>query len=567
VSKSKARSKKIAKGRRNALILICVALCLAGGIVARWRPFSIAPKFRALPGPVPTPAPSLNLSKEYIYAGNRLIATEEPSFLNAPSGLVVALWCQAHLHWSDNSSNETSFNIERSVDGGATFSVFTTVAANVTQAYSLPRPGYKEAPYLYRVRASSALGDSAPSNTVSVPSLPSGTLCAEGVPRFDCLSPFFFDDFNDNARDTAKWNLVTAPNAVSVLEQNQRLEISPSTTSAAYNGYQTAASVDMTNAQATVQVVQTTASVGSAETLFGIWGAGGGFVFCVEGGNIFFQQYAGGLTQTSVPYDAVQHRFWRIRHDGAPDRILWETSPDTFTWQTQRSEARPFAINAMYPSLYAGKWGGEVSQPGTAIFDDLRIERAYRFFDNFDDNIRDTTKWNLVSAPNAVSVLEQNQRLEVAPSPSGSGYNGYQTALGVDLTSAQAVVELVQATAPVGSADTLFGVWGAGGVVFCIEGGNLFFQLYAGGFSQAYIPYNATQHRFLRIRHDGATDRILWETSADALTWTTQRNEARTFAINAMYPSLYAGKWANEVTQPGTAIFDNFRVVDNCTAP
>jgi hypothetical protein len=34
-----------------------------------------------------------------------------------------------------------------------------------------------------------------------------------------------------------------------------------------------------------------------------------------------------------------------------------------------------------------------------------------------------------------------------------------------------------------------------------------------------------------------------------------------------MYPSLYAGKWGNEVSQPGTAIFDDFRVVDSCAVP
>src|SRR6202040_849363 len=138
-------------------------------------------------------------------------------------------------------------------------------------------PGYKEAAYLYRVRASTGVVDSAPSNAVAVPPLCLNCYCLDGAPSGSlyCLSPFFFDDFNDNARDTAKWNLVTAPNAVSVLEQNQRLEISPSTTSAGYNGYQTAASVDMNNAQASVQLVQTTAAVGSAETLFGLWGAGG----------------------------------------------------------------------------------------------------------------------------------------------------------------------------------------------------------------------------------------------------------------------------------------------------
>lgn len=42
---------------------------------------------------------------------------------------------------------------------------------------------------------------------------------------------------------------------------------------------------------------------------------------------------------TSVAYSATDHRWFRIRHDGT--NVLWETSPDSQTWTTQRTLAAP----------------------------------------------------------------------------------------------------------------------------------------------------------------------------------------------------------------------------------
>ena len=71
------------------------ALALIGtlvlGAAGPWRNTLGAKQFRALfvTAPPPLPPPS-NPSKEYIYAGSRLIATEEPGApLGAPAGLVA----------------------------------------------------------------------------------------------------------------------------------------------------------------------------------------------------------------------------------------------------------------------------------------------------------------------------------------------------------------------------------------------------------------------------------------------------------------------------------------------
>jgi hypothetical protein len=68
---------------RTTKVLICVALCLSvvAVVFSQWRPLSSTVKLRAFsvsaPVPSPTIPPPTSPSKEYIYAGGRLIATEE----------------------------------------------------------------------------------------------------------------------------------------------------------------------------------------------------------------------------------------------------------------------------------------------------------------------------------------------------------------------------------------------------------------------------------------------------------------------------------------------------------
>lgn len=84
----------------------------------------------------------------------------------APSGLTAtaASETQINLSWTDNSSNETGFRIERSLNG-TTWAQIATVGAGVTTYQSLLLTC--NTPYYYRVRASSAVGFSPYSNVAT----------------------------------------------------------------------------------------------------------------------------------------------------------------------------------------------------------------------------------------------------------------------------------------------------------------------------------------------------------------------------------------------------------------
>jgi len=97
-------------------------------------------------------------------ASNEANAKTLPTTPTAPSGLTATPLSQTQirLNWTDASNNETGFKIERSLDG-TTWNPAGTVAQNTT---SYTDGGLTaNTLYSYRVKATNAGGDSAPSNT------------------------------------------------------------------------------------------------------------------------------------------------------------------------------------------------------------------------------------------------------------------------------------------------------------------------------------------------------------------------------------------------------------------
>ncbi len=97
------------------------------------------------------------------WAGARLLA----GVINAPSGLTATPTSatQINLTWTDNSSNETGFKVERSTDG-TNYTVAAMVTANTT--VYLDNGLTAGVNYYYRILASNNTGDSASSNVVNV---------------------------------------------------------------------------------------------------------------------------------------------------------------------------------------------------------------------------------------------------------------------------------------------------------------------------------------------------------------------------------------------------------------
>src|ERR1051326_6451103 len=85
-----------------------------------------------------------------------------------------------------------------------------------------------------------------------------------------------------------------------------------------------------------------------------------------------------------------------------------------------------------------------------------RAQSTVVFSDDFNDNTRDPSKWNLgvltepsTSFDSQVAVKEQNQELEITPRSNVNGhhYDGYVSAGAFDLTGRRATVEARQVPA------------------------------------------------------------------------------------------------------------------------
>lgn len=147
------------KSRRPMIFAITLILLLAGAVVSL---NSRVPR-KAWISPPPSPTPTL--TKEYIYAGDRLVATEEPSGVSAPSAPANVLadtfsGTRIDLSWTA-SPGADRYEVERATNITGTYTPLNTNVTTTT--YSDTTVSSINA-YVYRVRAVNAGGASLYSN-------------------------------------------------------------------------------------------------------------------------------------------------------------------------------------------------------------------------------------------------------------------------------------------------------------------------------------------------------------------------------------------------------------------
>jgi FtsP/CotA-like multicopper oxidase with cupredoxin domain len=114
--------------------------------------------------PIPAPAFPTDVNGARSYGDRYSLGGEPPSEPSAPSGLSATTISSSaiDLAWQDNSDNETTFEIERSLGGAEEFGFLDSVGIDVT-AYS--DAGLSaDTSYDYRVSAINGAGSSGPSN-------------------------------------------------------------------------------------------------------------------------------------------------------------------------------------------------------------------------------------------------------------------------------------------------------------------------------------------------------------------------------------------------------------------
>ncbi|MDQ1557736.1 MAG: hypothetical protein QOD32_796, partial [Pyrinomonadaceae bacterium] len=227
------------------------------------------------------------------------------------------------------------------------------------------------------------------------------------VPRAEpLLAPLgISEDFNGDTRDPLKFveGVLSQPPGsrdplVTAVQASGKLKITPRANLAdgSFNGYVTVRAVEFNDAQASVEVNETADN--GAQTIFGVGhDERNYFRFVAQDADpsdfpagkpqgtgaqsvglrrlIFQARNAGVLIglPASIPYDPVQHRYWRFRHDSAASAMLFETSPDRVVWTERRRIQLGAPIGALATELNAGT-AGAVARPGQALFDNLLVQ-------------------------------------------------------------------------------------------------------------------------------------------------------------------------------------------------
>jgi hypothetical protein len=198
------------------------------------------------------------------------------------------------------------------------------------------------------------------------------------------------DDFNDNSLSDTKWinnDVFSGFTDASVLvgEKNQHLEIGAlkqNTSGSHYNGIRSSAMYNFTGAYASVEIVQTAPAATAADAMLTIGkDANNYYRIYVEAGNLICQKRVNStkMDLLNIPFDAVNHRFLRIRHDNATGNVIFETAtgsggvPGTWVQRTsQLWNTAAVPLSTVGFELKAGTWQAEAMAPGTIIFDTFK---------------------------------------------------------------------------------------------------------------------------------------------------------------------------------------------------
>src|SRR5712692_6065478 len=153
-----------------AALGLVIILCF-GAVAGPWRNTSRVKRLRAMftPASPPTTPSSGSPSKEYVYAGSRLIATEEPASLSAPGTLIATTASdlpvpQVDITWTATSGAD-HYQVERTANIGTSY---TVINSNVTTTTFTDNTVGSVTAYLYRVRAVDSIGNVSPYSNIDL---------------------------------------------------------------------------------------------------------------------------------------------------------------------------------------------------------------------------------------------------------------------------------------------------------------------------------------------------------------------------------------------------------------
>jgi len=192
------------------------------------------------------------------------------------------------------------------------------------------------------------------------------------------------------------------------------------------------------------------------------------------------------------------------------------------------------------------------------------------FGDDFNDNSINPNSWTVWYPGSTPTVTEQSQQLQIALSPNTAAYNGVYSNSTYNLTNNMVQVESVQAVSQAGWCENFLELELDANNYFMIQvgAGNMIFRSRVNGANdQTSSSFDGAANRFWRIRHDQSANLIYFETSADGTVWLTRKTVTPGFSLTSLRFHLLAGAYGTGNSSPGTAKYDNFKLLPSSSGP
>lgn len=285
----------------------------------------------------------------------------------------------------------------------------------------------------------------------------------------------------------------------------------------------------------------------------------------------FFRDSGGSQSGSLIAWDVGTYKWLRIRESSGT--LYLDYSSDSRNWSNLYSHVvGTVDINAITVFCRVVHDGGS---PRTAIIDNFNVEGPTttinakarivypisRLYDNFNDNSFNSSLWSW-SAP---GIAEQNKQIEI----SGTEDNLLSNPSSGHLSLINdAIYAKIQPDAAISSYDIVFYVRDSGGnyaVFFQIDDISTLrawrWDLSDSPFESqiASTTYNATNHKWLRIRHQGNT--VYFDYSSNGRDWNNLGSFSPTTSLtNALKHARVEFYHINESGQSRTTVVDNVNV-------
>jgi hypothetical protein len=450
----------------------------------------------------------------------------------------------ANITWTTDQSCDSQVDYGTTAAYGSSTALDPTLAVSHSQSLSGLMAGTL---YHFRVKSRNSSGVLTTSGDFTLTTTPANTQPISTLA----------DAFNGTSIGTA-WSVVTQ-NAGTASESAGSLNLAANpnsgTTQVIVNS---ASSYSLVGSAAQVRVDQVVSSAGSINNRFVLLADTQNFLgWLYESGNLWGFYLVGGVRTNvvTIPYSATRHLWWRLRESAGT--VYWETSPDGSTWlkQGSASSASLFTLTSVAVQFYLETFGAGLPAPGQASYSNLNVLPVSALTDAFSGTALDTTKWMIVDNLDG-TISESGGSLNLAPNANdGTTQLSVQSTATYSLIGSSAAVKVPSVVNMGCNVNNRLMVIkdNANGVEWWAECGNLRAKKIIGGVETTIVifPYNATQHRYWRIRESAGT--TYFETSADSSSWTVQGSiaDSSLFDLSAVRVKFYAETYGTGSPSPG----------------